>query len=434
MTGLDSVPSAPLLIAGFVFLVAAGFFSAVEIALSALSRAYVDDLVEAKVRRAPRLAAIVAQRERAVVALHAARVVALTIAVLSVTLAALAMLAPVDLPWWAIALIVLGVMGVVELLIVLVLPWLLVSRSYLTVALAGSGLTAFLITLTHWLDPLIFKASHRFAPQPNRRMNVAEDLRELADEVGETEGFDDDDRDLVRSVFEMGQTIVREVMVPRTSMVTIGAEKDLGSALRLFVRSGFSRMPVIGADVDDVVGILYFKDVVRRLLDNDELARSPVRSFVRPTTFVPETRLVDDELRQMQTNNTHLALVVDEYGGIAGLVTLEDLLEELVGEVVDEHDRAELEPERLGENRWRVPARYGLIDLEELLDIEIDEESVDSVGGLLSWALDRVPLPGAEATSHGLHLQAEETVGRRNEVGSIVVTLLPQSKDRFDGR
>lgn len=425
MSHTFSVPVMPLLVIGVAFFALAGFLSAIEISLSTMSRAYADDLVEEGVRRAPRLVRILGERSRAVAALHAARVLTLTVAVLSVVLALVDLLSQ-DMPWWVLVLLVLGVLGLLEVFMVLLLPWLMVSRNSVAVALAGSSLTQTLVSMTHWFDPLLGKPFFRFGPHPDARVGVAEDLRELADEVGETENFDEDDRELVRSIFEMGQTMVREVMVPRTSMVAIEAEKPLSKALRLFVRSGFSRVPVVGADVDDVIGILYFKDVVRRLMDNEDLASSPVRSYVRPAVFVPETRLVDDELREMQLNNTHLALVVDEYGGIAGLVTLEDLLEELVGEVVDEHDRAELEPEQLGPNTWRVPARYSLNDLEELLDVEIDEEAVDSVGGLLTWAIDRVPLPGASATIHGLRLEAEQTVGRRNEVGSIVVSLEPK--------
>ncbi len=419
------LPVVPLLVLGLVCLLIAGLLSAVEISLSPLSRAYVDDLVEEGVKRAPRLARIMEERSRAVVALHGARVFALTLAILSVTLAALDLLQSTGIPWWGVALLVLGVMGVVELLVVLVLPWVLVSRSYVAVALAGSRTTEMLMSVSRLLDPLMSRTWMNNTS--DQRMTVAADLRELADEVGEPDDFDDDDKDIVRSVFEMGQTRVREVMVPRTSMVAVAEDQSMIEALRVFVRSGFSRVPVFGDDVDDVIGTLYFKDVVRRLLDNEELAANPVRSFVRPAVFIPETRFVDDELREMQGNNTHLALVIDEYGGIAGLVTLEDLLEELVGEVVDEHDRAEMGPEQLSATSWRVPARYSLNDLEELLDLEIDDAGVDSIGGLLAQAIDRVPLAGDTATVGPLHLEAGGTIGRRNEVGSVVVAVSAES-------
>ena len=417
-----ALPSLPLLIVGAFFLLLAGLLSAVEISLTQLSRAYVEDLVEEGVKRAPRLARILEERGRAVVSLHGARVVALTIAILSTALGALDLLQSAGFPWWLVALIVLGVMAAVELLVVLVLPWVLVSRSYVGVALAGSSTTEFLMRLSRLFDPLVQRTSAKASVNP--RLNVAADLRELADQVGESDGFDDEDKEIVRSVFEMNQTRVREVMVPRTSMVVVDGDETTAEALRVFVRSGFSRIPVFGGDVDDVIGTLYFKDIVRRLMDNGELAQTPVRSFVRPATFVPETRFVDDELREMQEGNTHLALVVDEYGGIAGLVTFEDLLEELVGEVVDEHDRAEMEPEQLAPGKWRVPARYSLNDLEELIDIGIDEESVDSVGGLLAHAINRVPLAGDTATVGVLELEAGGAVGRRNEVGSVIVTVL----------
>ncbi|WP_350258932.1 hemolysin family protein [Scrofimicrobium sp. R131] len=424
MSDLSTIPFVPLLILGLACLALAGFLSAIEISLSSLSRAYVEDLAEDGSKAAVRLSRVLEERPRAVVGLHGARVVSVTVAVLSVTLVTMDLLQPSQLSWWVVALIVLGVMALIEVLMVLVLPWFMVSRNYLSVALLGSRLTLRLLAVTHWFDPLIGRASARLGSERSdaQRLAVAEDLREIADEVGEADSFDEEDKEMIRSVFELGQTRVREVMVPRTSMVTIESDKSLDKALRLFLRSGFSRVPVIGQDVDDAIGILYFKDVVRRLIDHADLAASPVMSYVRPAVFIPETRFVDDELREMQANNTHLALVIDEYGGVSGLVTLEDLIEELVGEVVDEHDRAELEPEQLAPNVWRVPARYSLNDLEELVGLEFDDEAVDSVGGLLTWAIDRVPLPGAEATVHGVHLVAEETVGRRNEVGSILVT------------
>lgn len=422
---LDQVPLLPLTAIGLVFLVLAGFLTAIEISLAGLSRAYAEDLVEEGVPRAERLEAILTQRARAVAALHVARVVALTIAIFSGTLVALHWLAPLRLPWWGAGLLILLILTATEFLLVLVLPGMLVSRSYLGVALAGSALTSWLVRVSYLFDPLVGPAGPNLGSPADaataQRLAVAEDLRELADEVGEAELMDEDDKEMLRSVFEMGQTLVREVMVPRTAMVTIGGEEPLSRALEVSVRSGFSRIPVVADDIDDVIGIVYLKDVVHRLLDSPETGEQPVRSYVREAVFVPETRRVDDEIRAMQANNIHVALVVDEYGGIAGLVTLEDLLEELVGEVVDEHDRAELEPEEISPGTWRVPARYSLNDLEELLQLELDQDEVDSVGGLLGFALDRVPIPGSQATTCGLQLMAEEAVGRRKQVESILV-------------
>ena len=160
------------------------------------------------------------------------------------------------------------------------------------------------------------------------REAVNEDLREMIDEIGETDTIEDEDREMMRSVVELGQTLVREVMVPRTDMVTIDAHKPASAAMRLFIRSGYSRVPVIGEDADDVRGILYLKDVLRRLAAHPEHEALAVAGFVREAEYVPETKPADDLLREMQTGRFHMALAVDEYGGTAGLVTMEDLLEE----------------------------------------------------------------------------------------------------------
>jgi HCC hlyC/corC family transporter len=210
-------------------------------------------------------------------------------------------------------------------------------------------------------------------------------------------------------------------MVPRTDMVTIDADEPAAAAMRLFVRSGYSRVPVVGEDADDVRGILYLKDVLRRLSGHPDHEGRPAASFTREVVWVPETKLADDLLREMQTDHVHMVLAVDEYGGTAGLVTMEDLLEEVVGELTDEHDHAEPEVEDLGDGTYRVPVRLGLDELGELFDLEIDDDDVDTAGGLLTKAIGRVPLPGACGSAQGVDLRAEEAVGRRRQVATLVV-------------
>ncbi len=224
-------------------------------------------------------------------------------------------------------------------------------------------------------------------------------------------------------------------MVPRTDMVTIEAEMNAREALRVLVRSGFSRVPVIGESADDVRGILYFKDVVHRLetygVDTDLTAEQ----MMRPAEYTIEggfhslsieMKAADDLLRIMQAEHFHMALVVDEYGGISGLVTMEDLIEELVGEVTDEHDRNVIEPEELADGVWRVPSRFSIDDLGDLLGMELEDDDVDSVGGLLAKAIGQVPLPGAEGELLGVHMMAEEARGRRRQVGTIVCSRIDQ--------
>uniref|UniRef100_UPI0025F01F70 hemolysin family protein n=1 Tax=uncultured Actinomyces sp. TaxID=249061 RepID=UPI0025F01F70 len=264
------------------------------------------------------------------------------------------------------------------------------------------------------------------------REAVNEDLREMIDEIGETDTIEDEDREMMRSVVELGQTLVREVMVPRTDMVTIDAHKPASAAMRLFIRSGYSRVPVIGEDADDVRGILYLKDVLRRLAAHPEHEELAVAGFVREAEYVPETKPADDLLREMQTGRFHMALAVDEYGGTAGLVTMEDLLEEVVGELTDEHDPELPEVVEVAPGTYRVPARLALDELGELFDLEIDDDDVDTVGGLLTKAIGRVPLPGAAGDIQGVHLLAEETAGRRRQVATILASRTPTPEEDPD--
>jgi CBS domain containing-hemolysin-like protein len=226
---------------------------------------------------------------------------------------------------------------------------------------------------------------------------------------------------MIHSVFELGDTVVRGVMVPRTDMVTIEHTKSLRSAMSLFLRSGFSRIPVVGEDSDDVRGLLYFKDVARRLNAAPEDGRQPATEVMRPMHFVPESKPVDDLLREMQREQNHFAIVVDEYGGTAGLVTIEDIIEEIVGEIADEHDREAPGVEELDDDTVRVPAAMDIDDLAELFDVEIDEEDVDTVGGLLTKAIGRVPIAGSHGAVAGLVLTAERMAGRRHRVATVLV-------------
>jgi CBS domain containing-hemolysin-like protein len=231
-----------------------------------------------------------------------------------------------------------------------------------------------------------------------------------------------DERAMIHSVFELGDTIVREVMVPRTEMVFVERGKTLRQALSLALRSGFSRIPVVGENEDDVVGIAYLKDIVTRSYEHREgESVEKVDSIMRPATFVPESKPIDALLREMQARQIHLAIVIDEYGGTAGLVTIEDILEEIVGEITDEYDKEQPPVEWLGEGRARVTARLPVEELGELFGVRIDAEDVETVGGLLAQRLGRVPIAGSVATVAGLRLTAESLAGRRNRIGTVTV-------------
>jgi CBS domain containing-hemolysin-like protein len=254
------------------------------------------------------------------------------------------------------------------------------------------------------------------------------DLVDLAEERGLVEPLE---RDMIASVFELGDTLAREVMVPRTDMLWIERGKTVEQALALALRSGFSRVPVIGESIDDVVGVAFLKDLVRR--DRAGRGDREVQGAMRKPFFVPESKPADDLLREMQARREHLAIVIDEYGGTAGLVTIEDVLEEIVGEITDEYDNEKPPIERLDGDVVRVTARLPVEDLAELFDVELPEnDDVETVGGLLASALGRVPIPGATVEISGLRLVAESAAGRRNRIGTVVATRLPTQTEAAD--
>ncbi|MBB5117409.1 membrane protein [Streptomyces eurocidicus] len=260
------------------------------------------------------------------------------------------------------------------------------------------------------------------------------ELRAMVDLAEKESLIEDDERRMVHSVFELGDTLVREVMVPRTDLVVIERGKTIRQALTLALRSGFSRIPVTGENEDDIVGIVYLKDLVRKTHISRGAESELVSTAMRPAVFVPDTKNAGDLLREMQQQRIHCAVVIDEYGGTAGIVTIEDILEEIVGEITDEYDR-ELPPvEELGDGRYRVTARLDIGDLGQLYGLEeFDDEDVETVGGLLAKSLGRVPIAGATATVdlaaygladavlRGLKLTAESAAGRRNRIVTVLV-------------
>jgi CBS domain containing-hemolysin-like protein len=248
------------------------------------------------------------------------------------------------------------------------------------------------------------------------------EIRELVDLAEERGVVEHGERQMIQSVFELGDTIAREVMVPRTDVVWVESARTVPQALALALRSGFSRIPVIGENVDDIVGVAYLKDLAGRAQDPDRARLTKVDEVMRAAAYVPESKPVDELLREMQAMRTHLVVVIDEYGGTAGIVTIEDILEEIVGEIADEYDQAERAPvERIDDDTVRVTARLAVEDLAELFDIEVpDRDDVETVGGLLAEAIGRVPIEGSTAIVHGLELTAESLGGRRNRVDTIL--------------
>lgn len=255
--------------------------------------------------------------------------------------------------------------------------------------------------------------------------NEAE-LRDLVDQAHERGLVEESEHEMIHSVFELGDTLVRELMVPRTEMVWIEGSKNLRQGLSLALRSGFTRIPVVGESLDNIIGIAYVKDLAKRTHEYRESEQSElVSQHLRPAAFIPETKTAAELLKEMQRDQIHLAIVVDEYGGTAGLITIEDLLEEIVGEIADEYDDDLDEIEWIEEGKKaRVSARLHIEDLADHLEVELDEnerEDVDTVGGFMAKVLGRVPIPGSEFELHGWRITAERPIGRRHRIGTVLV-------------
>ena len=419
MTG---TPVALLVVLAVVVLVFGALLSAGEAALTRMTRAAAEDLVEDGRRGAGRVLALAERRGQVLGSVAPIRVAVDMLAAVLLTLAVSGLLSR----WWQV-LVVAVVLNIVLLGLVVGFSPRSVGRRNpdgTLLILAGALLKVDALGAPwRWIESHYGRSSA--LTDAEARAEVTEDLREMIDEIGEAETIEDEDREMMRSVVELGQTLVREVMVPRPDMVTIDADKTASAAMRLFVRSGYSRVPVVGEDADDVRGILYLKDVLRHVTEDPGRERHEVGSYAREAVYVPETKLADDLLREIQVSHVHMVLAVDEYGGTAGLVTLEDLLEEVVGDLTDEHDHAEPEAEDLGGGVYRVPVRLGLDELGELFGTQVEDDDVDTAGGLLTKAVGRVPLPGAVGYAQGLRLEAEQAVGRRRQVATLLASRDP---------
>ncbi|WNB84596.1 hemolysin family protein [Cellulomonas sp. ATA003] len=397
----------------------AALLSAGESALLQVTRAAVSELVAQGHPHAGRVRRLTEEPTDSAASAAFVRLIAEMSATACVVLA----LTATDLAWWAVLLLSVVVSGLVALILVRISPRSLGRRHPVRV----------LTMLSALLSVVRMLPIGRLAPEVRRTGEVDEDeLRAMVARMSESHGLEEEERDMFRSVFELGDTLTREVMVPRTEMITAESTTPLRKALSLMLRSGYSRVPVVGTSVDDLRGVLYLKDLIRRLQDSPGSGEDPVAHLARPAVFVPESKPVDDLLREMQAASSHIAVVVDEYGGIAGLVTIEDALEEIVGELTDEHDRSGPEVEDLGDGTFRVPARLPVDEVGELFDLDLEDDEVDTAGGLLAKALGKVPLLGASGEIHGLHLTAERVEGRRKQLATVLVRLAAPADDRDD--
>ncbi|WP_326556277.1 hemolysin family protein [Micromonospora sp. NBC_01796] len=418
------LPDLQLLFFGAALVVLAGLFAMTEAALAAVSPARAGELARDGARGARTLQIVAADAVRHLNLLLLLRLLC------ELTATTLVALVAVDTfgAGWRAALVTAGAMTVVSFVVVGVAPRTIGRQHAYAVGRASAPLVRWLGRALNPLASLLILIGNAVTPGRGFREGpfaTQVELRELVDLAEQRGVVEHGERQMIHSVFALGDTIAREVMVPRTEMVWIEAHKKPPQAMLLFLRSGFSRIPVIGESVDDVLGVLYLKDLIRRTQGGDPAAEEvPVSELMREATFVPESKPVDDLLSEMQAARTHLVIVVDEYGGTGGLVTIEDILEEIVGEITDEYDVERPPVQRLDGGDVRVTARLPVEDLGEIFDVELPADEVETVGGLLAQALGRVPIPGAAAELGGLRLIAEGTTGRRNRIDSVLVSRL----------
>jgi CBS domain containing-hemolysin-like protein len=409
-----NAPDAWLLVLAGVLVPVAGALAAADAAISAVSAARVEDMARSGRRGAAALAAVVGDRSRYINLLLMLRLTAEIAATVILTVAALG-------SWGShpcVVLVVIVVMLLVSYIVIGVLPRTLGRAHPYRLGLTVAGPTRALGRVLAPVSTLLIVVGNALTPGKkfsHGPFSSDIELREMVDLAGDRGVVHESEREMLKSVFDLGDTIVREVMVPRTEVVWIEQGKTLRQAVHLADRSGFSRIPVIGDDVDDVTGVVYVKDLIARLLSLAADDRGPqVTELMRPPVFVPESKNVDGLLRDMQRDRTHVAIVVDEYGGMAGLVTMEDIVEEIVGEITDEYDPDTPDPiEHLADGSVRLSARLPVEDLGDVFGIDLEGDEVETVGGLLAQLLGRVALPGAQAEIDGVRLVAEGGVDRR---------------------
>ncbi len=433
MTGIYLV----LLILALLLVPAAGALAAVDAALARVSVARVEEeYVRAGRRGAASLARVLADRARHTNLILLLRVAAELTATVFATVVATAQWGTT----WPVVLLTVAVMVVISYVLIGVGPRTLGRQHAYPVALMGAGPVLVLGRFFGPLASLLILLGNAITPGKGLRdgpFSSEVEIRELVD-LAESRGVvERGEREMIQSVFDLGDTIAREVMVPRTEVVWIESTKTVPQALTLSLRSGFSRIPVVADNVDDVVGVVYLKDLVRRSQDQERARQTKLDEVMRPPTFVPESKPVDELLREMQAHYTHLAIVIDEYGGTAGLITIEDILEEIVGEIRDEYDVVERPPiEELEDGSVRMTARLPVEDLGEMFGVELPRgDDVETVGGLLAQQLGRVPIAGSSVDAYGLQLTAESVGGRRNRIDTVLVRRLddPDEDEDTDG-
>ncbi|UOQ60790.1 hemolysin family protein [Leucobacter rhizosphaerae] len=405
-----------LLGSAVVLLAGGGLLAAADAALGVRSRAELLALAEQSGRRGAAIRAIAEDEVAHVNALSFARVFAETLAAVLITLV---LAYSLDELWLELVIATL-VMTAVTFALVGSSPRTVGTHHPEAVIRFASPTVRALRVILGPIATALIRLSTRVTPgrgPGGARIRDEQQLLSMVDQAAEQSLLETDDRDYIHSLVEFGDTLVREVMVPRIDMVTVGSDMTVRETLEQLHTSRHSRVPVIAGEIDDVAGIAYLRDASRFLLRRPEEAdTAPVTRIMKPAIFVPEVQRADKLLRQMQRASNHLALVVDEYGGISGLVTLEDLIEELLGEITDEHDRDAPEVVPQDDGTFLVSARLSVEDLGELFALELEDDDVDTVGGLVAKHLGRLPEPGDTVTVAGIALTATEIERRRQRL------------------
>jgi|TARA_B100001094_G_scaffold227409_1_gene221923 CBS domain containing-hemolysin-like protein len=428
-----------LVLIAIALIVASGLLIAAETAMTRVSKTRIDELRKesnGNEKRAELLLGVLQDRARYVNVLFLLSTIATITSITLISYVAVRALTSGD-GWstWIALVVVIAALVVVAYIGLGVAPRTLGRQHAERIALIAARPTRFLATILGPITTLLIVIGNALTPGKGFRegpFDTAAELREMVDLAGADDLIEDAERKMIHSVFDLGDTFAREVMVPRTEMVFIERNKSLRQAISLSLRSGFSRIPVIGENADDIVGVIYLKDMVRRTFEHHEAEREDaVDSLMRATSFVPDSKPADELLKDMQAARVHVAIVVDEYGGTAGLVTIEDILEEIVGEIADEYDTAAPEVTQLDDDRYRVLSRMNLDDFAELTQMEInaEDEGVDTVLGFMAKRLGRVPIPGAEVVENGWSLVAERGAGRRNRIGAVLATRIATLDD-----
>ena len=421
-----SAGPAGLLLAALL-VVLAGVFSAADAALTTYSRARAEELVGEGRAGSRRLVALLDDRAPYLNTAILLRLLCESGAAVVLTLTVLRWYGGSH---WPTILTTVGVMLVASFVVIGVAPRTLGRQHPDRVAPVAAMVLSVATRVLGPIPQVLIWVGNAITPGRGFRsgpFSTETELRELVDYAEASAVIESGERAMIHSVFEFGDTIAREVMVPRGDVIYIERTKNLRQTLSLFLRSGFSRVPVIEENLDDIVGFAYLKDVVRRDFEDPDVEFTQrVDEVMRPALYVPESKPVDALLSEMQSSRQHIAVVVDEYGGTAGLVTIEDLLEEIVGEITDEYDADQVETESLTDGSVRVSSRFPIDDLDEVAGVAVEDDDVDSVLGLMAKHLGRVPIPGSHVEAHGLRFVAEAATGRRNKIESVLVSRLDE--------